>query len=849
MPEKENTDLPRITGTSPNIVGLPNEQIGYIASEEYASRMNSPRPQSVTYHNKAHSNHSQTHVESSLRKSSFPIDVTGKDTFDKSKELRTDSHHQPEQALESEVEDDDVIHVDAPAFRGSKIGGNGYDPPTEDLGPHGGNTDAEGGWIEERGYGVPILASDEVAKESGSEYLQPAVSPAQEQRGNTYHAGIDSEVALSYQSGRRHGSRPGSTNSSRPTSRPGSIHGSFPALSRFSTADDREEMHTPLEDVEEYEPLFPEDEKSQRKELNAADRFRNRPDMRKRFPSQDIWEDTPNSLQLQATVSTPEPSEDQPTPSTKTSSVFETPQMEAARKGEVDEEDKAKLVPKEERWAKSHFKPHIRDDMQRPGLKQRFPSRDIWEDTPDSAQLETTVEGPQSEELRGPQDSGLEAGAVVYTSGRPNEGKTIGDQPRDGVTDGQAILEKPSIPPRPTKTKHAGGSQDSSAQSTFPLIPARPPQRLHQVPPANIPPHPSKPSDRGAADKVPSPLELRFPPVLPERSKPQIPARPIKSSARDVPIGESLTKTSPANSNNVPDDSSSTSRSVTSPPPAPKPKPTLPSRPAGSKIAALKGGFLSDLEKRIQSGPQAPPKLRENDAEDDKKEDKAPLADARKGRARGPARRKPAATPAIIEDSPQAIVSKLEIMKPWAVWQISSDGEGEVEVTHAIDAVSVTGTIGRAVDHAKASSAELEANVGEDLSPSHEAIQPAEGKVNSPLAQGTQKEPEHSDVSGVGATKSMSPSEDESGIGRGLLPGVTPLEDLSSNIEATQLSAPTASMEVRSGERLVTLESGSGFPVESIAYENGLAKEESELPLRNETNDEKGAQVSPSEST
>jgi hypothetical protein len=70
----------------------------------------------------------------------------------------------------------------------------------------------------------------------------------------------------------------------------------------------------------------------------------------------------------------------------------------------------------------------------------------------------------------------------------------------------------------------------------------------------------------------------------------------------------------------------------------------------GSKIAALQAGFMNDLNRRLQLGPQAPPKKEEHEAaaegegaaaEKEEKE-KVPLSDARKGRARGPARRAPA---------------------------------------------------------------------------------------------------------------------------------------------------------------------------------------------------------------
>ena len=647
---------------------MPNEQIGYIASEEYASRISTPRLPTSSYHKKAHSNHSQSHVESPLRKASFPVDVSGADELLNGKGVYHGQRRFSEQALESETEDEDVIHVDPPEIRTSKFTGNGYDPPTEDLGPHGGNTESQGGWIEERGYGVPILASDEVAKEPGFEYLQPAISPAQEQRGSAYYAGIDSEVTLSYQSGYRHGSLSGSANSSRPTSRPGSIHGTLPNLSRFTSHDEREDMHTPLENVEEYEPLFPDEESKQKKPLGQTERFRHRPEAKRRFPSQDIWEDTPNSLQLQAEVTTPEPSGVQsPSAVEKPAAVFETPEMEAARKGEATEDDKAQLLSREERLARSNFKPHLRDDLQRPGMKQRFPSRDIWEDTPDHSRLETTVGESHNESIKSPVDAGLEAGAVVITAGRPNDGKPIGDQAREGATAGAPAVEKPSVPPRPLR------STRSEEQPQPPSIPARPQHRARQVPLASQPSPLSRESTESSPTetKPASPTEARKVRAMPDRPKPQVPARPAKPVSRDSSEGVPLAKTDSATSTGSTGETSASKGF----PPVPKPKPVIPARPPGNKIASLKAGFLSDLDKRLQIGPQAPPKAQDKAVEDEKEEDKEPLTDARKGRARGPARRKPAASPSATDDA-KPMIPELTFTKPWSVWDSSPNGHG-----------------------------------------------------------------------------------------------------------------------------------------------------------------------------
>src|SRR5579859_4981075 len=100
-------------------MSTPTEQIGFQASEEYTSRMSSPRPQPG--HGPAHSNTSGTHVDSPLRKESFPADGTGKSEFEGT--LSRGLHAPSDTALESEVEDEDIIHVDEPSRRLSKIYG------------------------------------------------------------------------------------------------------------------------------------------------------------------------------------------------------------------------------------------------------------------------------------------------------------------------------------------------------------------------------------------------------------------------------------------------------------------------------------------------------------------------------------------------------------------------------------------------------------------------------------------------------------------------------------------------------------------------------------------------------
>ena len=660
---------------------MPNEQIGYMATDEYTSRL--ATPQSASYHKKAHSTHSQPALESPLRKTSFPMDQSIKSEIGKGKSAQYSSHSAADNALESETEEEGV-HVEPPTERRSKITGNGYDPPTEDLGPHGGNTEAAGGWIQETGYGVPILASDEVAKEPGSEYMQPAISPAQSRRGSQYYAGVDADVSPSYQSGFKVGSRAGSAANSRPTSRPGSMHGAPSGLHRLVSHDDHEGLHTPLADVDEYEPLFPDEEDKDGKALSAAERFK-RKEMMKRFPSQDIWEDTPNSLQLHTTVETPEPKE-APTaaPRKPASSTFETSEQEAARKGEVSESDKAKLTPREERLAKSLFKPHLKEEMQRPSTKQRFPSRDIWEDSPDSARLETEIVDPPHDNAKTPVDLGLTAGAVVVTSGRPDSETLAGKQERENATAGTSAVPKPSIPPRPAKTKTTAQGLDSGS-TPAPSIPARPPKRAQLAAE-----HHNEISSPKTDDETS--IETRKGPALPDRSKPEIPKRPENPVAKD--ISEKPTDLPDAASVSLSDVQRETSGdSVRSPPPAPKPKPAIPARPQGSKIAALKAGFLSDLDKRLQLGPQAPPKPSEPGHTDDKQaeEETAPLSDSRKGRARGPTRRKPMAGPAgtSTPDAGRGNV-KWAVAIPRTIWEMEPTGNLKVLSSSIVEEESVS---------------------------------------------------------------------------------------------------------------------------------------------------------------
>ena len=156
---------------------------------------------------------------------------------------------------------------------------------------------------------APILAADEVAKNPDSYDSGPAVEPPNSRRGSVFEM---------------------EEPSSRPTSRPASIY-------RESGYEMRS---TPLEDVEEYEPLFPEDEKAAKKAVHPK-----RPDdLQHKFPSRDIWEDAPNSVHYTAEVSTPDIPEDAATEAESPPRDTETPAQKFAREQE-------ELAEKEARYA------------------------------------------------------------------------------------------------------------------------------------------------------------------------------------------------------------------------------------------------------------------------------------------------------------------------------------------------------------------------------------------------------------------------------------------------------------------------------------------------------------------
>lgn len=510
----------------------PNDEVAFQASEEYATRIMSPRPAS----------------SASKAGASSPT-----------KEAST-------------ADDDMPIHVD-----------DSRHPEHYNYGDesHAGDDGAE--------YTAPILASDEVKKDDGRHLKQPAIRPHLERHGSSY--GEDST------------SRP----VSRPASRPTSIYNSL-SQSEFG--------HTPLEDVREYEPLFPEEAARKEQEKRAAQEAK----ARHHFPSKDIWEDAPNSVHETAEVSTPDTTEDH---RRKSSTHHDTRPITPAHAFALYQEE---LAEKEASGQKNNFlplseekkptwvdhQPHLKSG--RPGV-HRFPSRDVWEESPESLMHETELSESPNEEVK--EDIPEVAKEDVVENVKEDVKEIVDEGVKEDVREDTRGDTQPSIPARPAKKPE-------------------------------IPPRPAVPERPKSRQNSGDDASKSRPPVL-DKPKPQVPARPVKKLSGDSGDGEFS-----------------------------KPKPPVPSRPAGSKIAALQAGFMSDLNKRLQLGPQAPKKEEEQQEVMEEKE-KVPLTDARKGRARGPQRRAPAKSPVpaaaatASAEASKAPALTLSFSLPQTLWSIDPE--------------------------------------------------------------------------------------------------------------------------------------------------------------------------------
>lgn len=674
-----------IKGTSPGVTGTPEEELAYVASDEYISRLNSPAPG-------AHRD-TQPAVESPLRKTTSQ-DSQGEAQDDAGKRKSVHS---------TNGEGTGVIHVDDPYHPLHHPDGYCQTPAPEDRSRTPGEGDPE--------YDEPILAADEVRPDSA--FLHPAISPTFERRASPAPDPANR-------------SRTPSAAHSRASSRPTSLHGAVPNLAKYnSRGEEVDDTHTPLEDVEEYEPLFPDDDAADNKPISAADRFKQRPEFAKhRFPSEDLWEDTPNSLQLQATVTTPD------LPKQDSARLFETPEQEEARRKQTDQIDSHKVASHTLEGSHHGGAPSRPDTV-----KQRFPSQDIWEDAPDSQQLVTTIEPSEEAEAKSPPPP----------PPPPPE-----------------IPSKPVIPPRPQKK-----TPPAVDPSTKPALSAKDP----------------------SPEKTSSPTEEKKAPAIPDRPKPQIPARPSKPLSRGLSDNSSSKAPSAGATGG-----SETSREATEPP-APKPKPTVPARPVG-KIAALRAGFLSDLNARLQQGPPKPQEKEENEAP----AEKVPLSDARKGRARGPARRKPG-TSAVTSTAETKLptIPEIRITEVWSVWQVGEDGRLVVGEEKKIDKAEPTPTAPDASESAEGTIAPIAQNVAGESADQKSVSEPqqdapaAEDAMESkpsPAPESVARDATSSPSAIAEATPSTSSTEDQ--VQTEAEPAVEPSTERDESGAASPVAAETA---------------------------------------------------------
>lgn len=418
-------------------------------------------------------------------------------------------------------------------------------------------------------YHAPILADDEIDAGPDVKAQHPAIRPGFD-RSRSYDADEPKKPSI------RHPTTVLDAEAER----------------RFSS--------TPLEDLEEYEPLFDEEKKEEEKKQAAAEKRSSR-----HFPSKDIWEDAPNSVHYSTEVSTPDVEEQNLRPKSK-SSFSENRSITPAQAFAQYQEE---LAEKEARGRVNNFLPLSADTkptwidrqshlgVSRPSSSgRRFPSKDVWEDAPESHIQETTLSESPAE-----------------------------DESKPEAESDERHVDKTGVP--------AQRAQRATEESrAVPAVPSRP--------------KPKQTSDDDVAKQ---------PPAISDKPKPQIPSRPAKKLSGDSKDGENVKP----------------------------PKPPVPSRPVGGKIAALQAGFMSDLNKRLQLGPQAPKKDEPAQEEEEFEKEKAPLSDARKSRARGPQRRAPAKAASPVKEPSASVLS---ICQPQTLWSIDPE-EGVVvaEEPHETD--------------------------------------------------------------------------------------------------------------------------------------------------------------------
>lgn len=264
-------------------------------------------------------------------------------------------------------------------------------------------------------------------------------------------------------------------------------------------------------------------------------------------------------------------------------------------------------------------------------------------------------------------------GAVAFHQEKKAEGIPLSTEEGRATTGVAAVISKPAIPARPKKKLTDPKPLESRpvpVPAGLPQIDGPPAQSV-QEPLHTLPSAASRP-----------PVSLASKPVIPPR--PARPPRPVKKGSLNGSEGAPLTTVSSASSARSLFEAGGPDAAAAA---KAKPKPPVPARPIGSKIAALQGGFLSELNKKLKIGPSAPPPKEEPQEEDVvTAQPPAPLADARKGRARGPQRRAPARAAAAPKDTSIHAMKattpptlSLSFSTPMTVWEVTPE-EGYIKL-------------------------------------------------------------------------------------------------------------------------------------------------------------------------
>ncbi|KAI5858496.1 hypothetical protein BZA05DRAFT_381418 [Tricharina praecox] len=395
------------------------------------------------------------------------------------------------------------------------------------------------------------------------------------------------------------------------------------------------------------------------------------------------------------------------------------------------DENAKPLFPDSDEEAEEALKSQLVEKLKRPGMsEQRFPSRDVWEEAPEHAQLEATVQSPPPGDAEPVEDFDQEEMArrkssepkQQYVRGQPHEHYEPGDEQEYERKEKEAArkdtdyrLDLKDLPEdeRLRRLHKHVGQEDTAPENSsnrrrverkkFPSndiwedvppsldlqeeIEPSPIPDKERATTGNISAVVSDPSNSAARPTTSAPIEgsaTSTKPIVP--SRPSVPARPHREKRLPATIHEQPEPPathSPTEKKAPPGIPDRPKPSIPARPigkltgfvraqpdeaPEPKPKPPVPPR-TGGKIAALKAG-LGDLESRLKLGPGAPPKKEKKEDEEPPKEE--PLTDVRKSRARGPRGRKlPTKEEKPVVDEPAA--KGCEFVGVWTVFTLDQE--------------------------------------------------------------------------------------------------------------------------------------------------------------------------------